>query len=241
MKRFASLAVVAVVLGLAQSAMAVMVPDVLYRLHNHPDGNLVPPPYGLRLDGLDGNTSHRFTFDFDYDDGSMQSAMYLDFDLGAGTIHIFGDVYGGQDTGSGYGAGTAGWWKVDFTYTTNVTSAADGYNLDDVRVTDEDAANSGTITAQFGSMQSYNLVDKSDGNFSFRFGDDSSAPGHRGFAGISGWGWLTHDGYKDAAGNPVHVTSSDWLFTARPAPVPGAVILGLAGFGLIGLLRRRIA
>ena len=224
----------------------------LYRLANHPDGNQNPPPYGLRLDGLDGTASHVFTFDFEYDDGAGNASdMHLFLDHHTNSIHIYGTVYGGLNkpgnTGIYDNSATndrVGWWDVDFTYSIGVgPKPGDGGGLHDMAVDDgAQMQNSGSITRQsgFGAStlnSSYTMVDKAGNpnNYTFRFGDENNGHGHRGFAGISGWGWLIHSGM--GAHNP----ASDWLFTATPAPVPGAVLLGVLGMGLVGATRRKLS
>jgi hypothetical protein len=65
-------------------------------------------------------------------------------DEGTSKIKIFGTVYGGEDTGSGYG--TAGLWKVSFEYAANVFVEGDGT----ITVAPEDNANNrGWITPLF--------------------------------------------------------------------------------------------
>ncbi len=58
---------------------------------------------------------------------------------------------------------------------------------------------------------------------------------HRGFAGISGWGWVNHSGAPD------HVVASDWLFTVgAPIPEPSAASTFAAGaLVTLGAIRRR--
>jgi len=232
---------------LTSAAQAGVIPDGRYILGSHPNGGANPPPYGLRLDGLDGNIQSIFTFDFDYVDSNNGQAalMQLTLDSAAGEVHIWGSAYGGREAGSVYddvASGAVGWWDIDFTYNVNVTSftSGDGFGLDDVYVSSPSASNSGTISRSFASStmsQSYDLSDyESNGGLSFRFGDDSRAPGHRGFDGISGWGWMNHSGIPGS-----HIAASDWLFTAELVPVPGAVVLGIVGFGFLGLMRRRYA
>ncbi len=231
----------------ASAAQAGVVADGRYLLSSHPNGGVNPPPYGLRLDGLDGDANSIFTFDFDYVDGNtgQTALMQLTLDKAAGEIRIWGSAYGGRENGSVYdnvANGAVGWWDIDFTYSVNVTSftGGDGYNLDDVYVSAPDISNTGTISRAFTSStmsQSYDLTDyETNGGLSFRFGDDSRAPGHRGYDGISGWGWMNHSGYPGG-----HIAASDWLFTAVLVPVPGAVVLGLVGFGFVGVMRRRFA
>jgi len=205
-----------------------------YSLHNHPDGSIATPLYGLRLDGLLGDPSKEYTFDFDH----SSSNMTLTWD--GNKIVIKGDAFGGEDTGSGYGAGTTDVWSIHFEYDTGISQVANG-GLNDLVVNSNDA-NFGTISSSFGSWQ---LEDKSNSaGLAFQFGDENGG-GHRGFNGISGWGWLNH-GTNCITGNCSHVTASDWLFTATKQPVPPTGVplpstVGLLGIGLMGLMlyRRR--
>jgi len=203
----------------------------LYSLSNHPDGSVAPPLYGLRLDGLFGDASQEFTFDFDH----AQSDMKLDFD--GTSIHIFGTAWGGEDTGSGHTG--AELWNIDFTYSvdafTSFTDINSGAGVKVVNTQDGAASgNTGTISS---ATRTFNLVDKSSSDdFTFAF-----APGHRGVTGLSGWGWLNHcpaDGGTGAGSCDDHYVSSDWLFTAEKIPTvpePGSLILFL--LGLLGLER----
>ena len=118
-----------------------------YILGSHPDGNRLPPPYGLRLDSLLGHGV--YTFDFDH----PSSDMRLSWD-GVSEIRIFGQAFGGADTGSGYGAGTTAVWDIDFTYNSGIAINANGGPADDIEVTETDintATNTGSIsTASIG-------------------------------------------------------------------------------------------
>lgn len=252
MKR--ALGVMSVVCALAWASNAqagIPINDGLYRLCNHSGGNATPPPYGLRLDGLNGNHTNTFTFDFEYDDGAgNRSDMRMFLNQSAGTIHIYGTVYGGLNktsTPNFYDDSVTndqvGWWAVDFTYSMGVgTFPGDMGGYTDVAVdASAQGLNSGTISrlSGFGPTtlnQTYNLVDKAGNTpgYTFRFGDESDGNGHRGEPGLSGWGWVMHDG------RPGYVPNSDWLFTAKPIPVPGAYLLGVLGFAAVGVIRRKL-
>lgn len=187
--------------------------DGTYVLNNHPDGAAPGPRYGLRLDGLNtGDDSDIFTFDFEADGAQLK--MTID----GNSVHIFGIVFGGQLNGSEYADDNSGFWAIDFTYTGITPVDGD----DDIQVAAGDAAVSGgTITPLFGPDRdvAIDLSDKAGANpFSFRLGDEDNDQGHRGFDGISGWGWIETNGE--------YLTHSDWLFTVgdptddTPPPPP---------------------
>ncbi|MCG8403732.1 MAG: hypothetical protein MI923_00910, partial [Phycisphaerales bacterium] len=205
-----------------------------YKLGNHPAGGGAPPLYGLRLDGL----LHVPTFDDDDDDGDDDddddggsfnskivtfdfedepgTCMFLDLNLDAGTIRIFGRAFGGVVKNNDYV--NPEFWDIDFTYVEGVGLVGGDGGFPDVHANNCPAsgANSGTIAAVDGSPGPIALVDYCGSNsFAFRFGDVNGA-GHRGFDGLSGWGWLNHSGRP-------HLWISDWLFTAElvcPEPPP---------------------
>jgi hypothetical protein len=164
-----------------------------------------------------------FTFDFD----DPASDMKLSYD--GATIRIFGVSFGGRDIGGAYAAEpTTGLYTIDFLYTVGVSPVPGD---DDIWVQGADGSNFGTILPPVGPA--INLTDKTDGSHLFRFGDEDDDLGHRGFPGISGWGWLTH--HPESMD---HVPASDWIFTAELIPTPGAAaVMGV--FGLCALRRRR--
>lgn len=209
----------------AGAAGAIIQPG-LYQLHNHPDGNQDPPPYGLRLDELYDATANHDVFTFDFDHPASNVIM----NFAPGLITISGQAWGGRDVGNVYANDVyLGLYTVNFTYALGIAPVPGD---DDWQVVPgADYTNTGFISTPLSDVIS--LGDKRDGTgMSFRLGDEDDDLGHRGFAGISGWGWLTH-----AFESRPHVTSTDWIFTAEFIPSPGTGATAL--LGLVGLARRR--
>ncbi|TWT40578.1 hypothetical protein RAS1_42910 [Phycisphaerae bacterium RAS1] len=191
-----------------------------YRMYNHPDGGIAPPNYGLRLDGLFG-TDNFFTFDFDH----AQSSMFLEFT--GSSIHISGVAFGGRSAGgSSYiNDGYLGTYAVDFEYTAPMAFNGTNTRLD---VHGDPVLNNGSISSVavgLGSPVSSNIEDRGMPD-SFYLGYN-----HRGFAGISGWGWLSYDGRQTN-------DTDDWLFTVT-VPAPAALLLGVIGLAATGWIGRR--
>lgn len=184
-----------------------------YRLGNHPDGAAAGPFYGLRLDELFNVTPGSpdiFTFDFE----APGTAVYLDYD---GTrICIYGRAFGGRDIGDAYDPAWTGFVDLNFCYAVVGVASGD----DDLIVTTPNGSNSGTVT-WVNTGEIIPIYDYAgDFGFTFRFGDEDNDQGHRGFDGLSGWGWLNH---RDPG---VHVPASDWIFTARPLCIPPVIRVG---------------
>jgi hypothetical protein len=219
------------VLAALPAAQAELITQGVYELHNHPDGSAAPPTYGLRLDELFNVSGGHDIFTFDFDHSS--SSMFMN--VSTNSIDIYGTVYGGLNAGSGYGdPDYVGTWDVDFTYEYGVGQLAGDDDWAADPDTQEGEVNTGTINPTFMNNSVVPLVDYHGGHpFTFRLGDENDDNGHRGFDGISGWGWVNHNGLP-------HVAASDWLFTAEliePVPSPSSTILGV--FGLVGLAARR--
>ena len=227
-----SLVRAALAAGIALPALATFAAPIsqgLYQLRNHPDGNQNPPLYGLRLDELVNATSGHdvFTFDFNHASSNMQMTY------NGTTIHIFGQAYGGRDIGASYANDASlGIYLIDFTYNIGVAPVPGD---DDIYVNPGNSYNYGSITRPGGQVISMRDGHYGNGQPDFRFGDEDNDLGHRGFAGLSGWGWLfTNTGPN---GSYVNYTSNDWLFTANLVPGPGAA--ALLGLGALATGRRR--
>lgn len=225
-------AAMAVVTGAPASA-ATILPGT-YRLHNHPDGNQRPPLYGARFDELFNATSGHDVFTLDFDD--LQSAVFLTVNAARTEIRIFGVAVGGRDTGSARAADQyLGLYTLDFTYNVGVGLAPGD---DDLRAATANHSNFGSITVPASAGgQTIALTDEAMGGYSFRLGDEDNDLGHRGFSGLSGWGWMSTvspNGVPNA-----HIASTDWIFTAT-YEIPTPATAALMGLGtLVGLRRRR--
>ena len=174
-------------------------------LHDHPDGALANPTYGLRLDDLYGGNNRYFTFSFD----APGTGMTLLYDDQANTVRIVGRARGGIDVGGSYDPNNLGFVDIDFTYRSNLvtdgfgTFGQDSTNLG-LRTTDHDqnvaTGNSGTITLATGVWGAgasegdvFTMVDQSNGNFSFKLNNFSD---HR----LSGHPRVTADLIRSSAG-----------------------------------------
>ncbi len=200
----------------------------IFPLANHPDGNAAPPLYGFRLDGLDGVSGHRFTFDFE----GPGANMIMDFEGVDGILRIFGTAFGGRIENHAYVDPQL--WEIDFLYTKMIL---DGGRLvsDPTSATNIGTIIPGAVSPSGGGSTAGAPIDLIDyfGTHPFTFALEEN---HRGFDGVSGFGWLNHSG----AGLDNHVASSDWLFTVIPEPRTDALLLvGLAAVILAARLRPR--
>ena len=216
MKHWISLWIVTAWCWLPGTALALVLPPGVYELHNHDDGSVAPPFYGLRLDGLDGVAAHDFTLDFDH----PESSVVMNYNGLGNPLTISGIVYGGWDVGGVHQDPQH--FQLSFTYT---VIFANGDFLDAAAGT-----GSGFITPLDQALGAVNagvpiaLVDYAGNySYSFRLGE-----GHRGHAGVSGWGWFNHE----VGGLQDHVSASDWLFTVGE-PIPEPSTLALFGLGAL--------
>ncbi|NEO47781.1 MAG: hypothetical protein F6K55_28175 [Moorea sp. SIO4A3] len=183
-----------------------------YQLSNHLDGTSFGNgnPHGLILTGLfvdnEWRTGDISVFDFEHPDANMQ--MSVD----GNEIRIFGTAFGNLDVDNNFDYDdTPGLWQIDFTYNNVETVTGD----DDLSVQERfSGINTGTIKQLYGDQAEFDLSDEAGNNsFSFQVGDKTDDQGHRGFDGISGWGWLEHSNAEE------YVYHSDWLFTVDPEKI----------------------
>ena len=163
-----------------------------YQLHNHPDGNVRPPLYGLRLDGLEtGVSSDIYTFDFDHADSNMK----MSFDFPNRKIRIYGKAVGGLNEGNAYAESYPRLYTITFTY--HLVHIDTNHIIAEYRAEDYGQIIDGETPPLIVNNLKPSLM---DGSF-FKI-----ARNHRGVSTFSGWGWLDHSGRS-------HIAASDWLFT----------------------------
>ena len=210
------------------SAGFILPTDVPLQLADHPDGDAAPPTYGLRLDELVNVTSghDRFTFSFDHPDALVQMVL-TEVGVDEFSIHIWGTVFGGRVVNNEYDPLLSGLAEIDFTYMLAHTVTGD----DDLIVTTPNFTNTGSIIFDGSTIDLFDRAN-SEG-FTFRLGNEDNDLGHRGFDGISGWGWVDHG----EAGT--HFAASDWLFTVVPTPGTTALLGIAAALFTRGRTRRR--
>jgi len=213
--KFAVLAGLMTVAGAAHAGDTVL---QQFALFDHPDGQIAPQAYGLRLDGL--GVADPLTFSFGSSQANSTMSMLV-VDTGS-TIEI---RMSGTVTGNSANGGTNyGTFDLDVTYV--VSTVGSGW--------EDNNANSGlqvgTLEGDFGSgNQIVNLFGNSDGNDTFRF----LADGYRISGDNSTWvgrGWVLPN---NMTGN-----TNDFLFQAAVVPLPAAAWAGLAMLGGLAAARR---
>ena len=208
------------------SAGPIVPTDIRLRLADHQDGNAAPPTYGLRLDELINVTPghDHFTFSFDHPLALVQM-MLTEVGADEYSIHIWGTAFGGRVVNNEYDPLLSGVAEIDFTYMLVHLAAGD----DDLIVTTPNFTNSGSIIFNGSTIELYDRANTK--GFSFRIGNEDNDQGHRGFDGISGWGWVDH-------GEPgTYFPVSDWLFTV--VPTPGTAVVMAIAAALVARRRTR--
>lgn len=211
--------------------------DTVFTINDHPGGREAPPTYALRFDNIFtmlGGPAGVTTFSMD----RFADSMLVVRDNGR--ITITGTVYGGLDTGSGYGYGE-GAYELTFTYNENVSQVGDGFVVGPAS-----EANGGMLRAlgdNHGVAQGTQFVFTDKANeegISFAFLRDGFRLSDAQRAALNdpwvGRGWLM-------APNVTEGGVTDFVFVGTPEgnviPLPNAGLLGGAGLTLLAARRRR--
>lgn len=207
-----------------------------FDLYDHPDGDVNPQAYGIRIDDFpNGSGDDPCTFTFENGGSSTVQLQVID-NGGQIDIRIFGTVWGNSATG-GTDYGT---WDLDVTYS-NVNALGGDGGWDTNTQAAIGALTPGDALASSYSVASVNLSSKSNGSESFEFDND----GHRIAGDNSTWvgrGWFM---VNDPTGADItDPSSSDFLFIARETPpplvpLPTGVAMATVGLAGVGLRRRR--
>jgi hypothetical protein len=78
-----------------------------WQLGNKRAGQIAPPDYGLRLDGMFGDYPAQYTFDFEH----PGAGVYLTWD--GSDVRIHGTAFGGLDIGGGWDPLVRSWVSID--------------------------------------------------------------------------------------------------------------------------------
>ena len=171
--------------------------------------------------------------------------VVLDWDVISGTARIHGTAQGGHKAGNALDEldGFFGLYEFDYTYSNVVPVPGDAGGFQDIWQVAASGDPIGTLS--FSALElEWELRAKSNGTFAFRFGDENDGNGHRGFDGLSGWGWLqfrlTGPSIATTQFQP-RTGAQDGLFTGhrRDVPVPSTTFLFALGLAALGIRRRR--
>lgn len=236
--RRAAIALGSGIVGVIAVSASAGVTTTTFRLFDHPDGDINPPPYGLRYDnlfGAVGGPTGATSFSFEQNGAYMRLIVTEDQMAGTTTLRLVGKVYGGKDTGGALGFG-AGLYSLDFTYRMNVAANGTGW-----QVNGPNALNNGTLVsdgnADVAAGITFGFSDKPDGKGkSFYFlQDEHRLAGHSQF-GQGYWvgrGWHMPNDGRGTTG------TQDFLFIGKVIPLPTAGLLGSAGLLGLAVPRRR--
>lgn len=199
-----------------------------FDIHDHPQGNLLPPSYALRMDNVFGAFNATFSADIHNNatltvlQDTVTNDLYID---------IVGTFHGGEDLGAGWGATFD--LEADFRYAANVVAVADGWAINGFSL-----LNGGTFTRLDTNETTtwYGMEDATGENGpigeTFRFVEDGWRIDNDDTSWV-GRGWFT----TNTDGSMMGAPAQDWFFTATEIPTPSG--LSLIGIGGIAVCRRR--
>ena len=194
-----------------------------YMAGNHPDGNAAPPFYGLRLDF--NGVKQTFNFLdvlFTYDDSTGMASLQgtIQHNQGTGNQALYQMMASFQISG--------GIFVGDPIQHLLNNGGFLLFGMSELWLTPLNAPGSYP-----GPLHWIGKSNNSDQEFLLKFG-------HRGFEGVSGFGWLqTCDDFNDPS-TCAQTGTNDFLFTLHAVPEPGTTTLLGVGLAALAFFRRRV-